>query len=161
MKRIILIRHGKAEDGSYYLPDFERSLTVKGKIVAHEMAGRLREKEKSIGQIVSSPAFRALETAMIFAGEFGYKPHDIIIRPELYLEITLKRLPLILAEIDERTETITMFGHNPSFSELADILSRDGFDLMPKTGIVAIKFSIHTWSEISANKGTIEYFLKP
>jgi phosphohistidine phosphatase SixA len=33
------------------------------------MARKLVEKEKSPGVILSSPAFRALETALIFAGE--------------------------------------------------------------------------------------------
>ena len=42
MKRLILIRHGKAEDGTSEISDFERSLTEKGKVIAHHMALRLK-----------------------------------------------------------------------------------------------------------------------
>ena len=46
-------------------------LTLKGKIISGLMARKLHEKEKSPGVMMTSPAFRALETALIFAGEFG------------------------------------------------------------------------------------------
>ncbi|HEX7493785.1 MAG TPA: histidine phosphatase family protein, partial [Bacteroidales bacterium] len=69
MKKLIFIRHGKAEDPVHEISDFERSLTLKGKIISRLMAQRLMEKEKSPGIIVTSPAFRALETAFIFAGQ--------------------------------------------------------------------------------------------
>ena len=58
MKRLIFIRHGKAEDGSSEISDFERSLTLKGKVISRLMAHKLMEKEKSPGIIVTSPAFR-------------------------------------------------------------------------------------------------------
>jgi phosphohistidine phosphatase SixA len=34
MKRLIFVRHGKAEDGSPEISDFERSLTLKGKVIS-------------------------------------------------------------------------------------------------------------------------------
>jgi phosphohistidine phosphatase len=67
MKRIIFVRHGRAEDPGPLLPDFERSLTTKGKQVSAQMATRLGEYFKEPCIILSSPAFRALETALIFA----------------------------------------------------------------------------------------------
>ena len=131
------------------ISDFERSLTPKGKIVSRLMARNLKEKEKSPGIIITSPAFRALETALIFAGEFGIRPEKIIMNSNIYHELSLKNLPEILSEIGEEADTITLFGHNPSFSDLANSLCREGCDLMPKSGIVCISFNIRTWSEIT------------
>jgi phosphohistidine phosphatase len=161
MKKLILIRHGKAEDPVHEISDFERSLTLKGKIISRLMAQRLMEKEKSPGIIVTSPAFRALETALIFAGEFVIDTEKIILNSVLYYKMNLQNLPRVLANINEATETVTMFGHNPSFTQMANSLSSEGCDFVPKNGIVCISFNINTWSEIGRNIGKMEYFLKP
>jgi len=161
MKRLIFIRHGKAEDGSPEISDFERSLTLKGKVISRLMARKLVEKEKSPGTILTSPAFRALETALIFAGEYGIDAGKVILNKNLYSGMNIKNLSGILSVISEETVTVTMFGHNPSFTELANTLSKEGCDLIPKSAIVCISFNIMTWSEIGRNIGKIEYFLKP
>jgi phosphohistidine phosphatase len=161
MKKIILVRHGKAEDETSDFSDFERSLTSRGKFVARQMAGRLVEKEKSPGVLISSPAFRALETALIFAGEFGISADKVILNSNLYFKMSFRILPSILSTIDEATDTVTMFGHNPSFTEIANSLSKEGCDSIPKTGIICISFKILTWSDLGRNSGKTEYFLKP
>jgi phosphohistidine phosphatase len=161
MKKIILVRHGKAEIETSDFSDFERSLTSKGKLIAAQMAGRLLEKEKSPGVFISSPAFRALETALIFSREFGISANKVILNSDIYSKMSYRNLPAILSTIDEETETVTMFGHNPSFTEIANSLSREGCDSIPKTGIICISFKIMTWSELDRNIGKTEYFLKP
>ena len=161
MKKIIFIRHGKAEDPAPEISDFERSLTLKGKIVSRLMARKLKEKEKSPGIMVTSPAFRALETAFIFAGEFGIDTENVIMNSNLYYKMNLKNLPGILSVVSEATESVTMFGHNPSFTQIANSLCMEGCDFIPKSGIVCISFNIRTWSEIGRNVGKMEYFLKP
>jgi phosphohistidine phosphatase len=161
MKKLIFVRHGKAEDGSSEIPDFERSLTLKGKVLSRLMAHKLREKEKSPGVIITSTAFRALETALIFAGEFGISMDEVILNSNIYYKMSLQNLPAVLSDINEDSETVTLFGHNPSFSQIANSLSKEGCDSIPKSGIICISFNIMTWSEISRNNGKTEYFLKP
>ena len=161
MKKLIFVRHGKAEDGSSEISDFERSLTLKGKIVSRFIATKLVEKEKSPGIIITSPAFRALETALIFAGEYGIKPDDLILNRNIYYNMSLKTLPGILSVINEDADVVTLFGHNPSFTDIANSMSKEGCDFIPKSGAVCISFRIMTWSEIGRNIGKIEYFLKP
>jgi phosphohistidine phosphatase len=161
MKKIILVRHGKAEDGTSDISDFERSLTQKGKLISRLMAQKLKAKEKNPGVLLTSPAFRALETALIFAGEFNIKSEDVIMNSKIYQGLSLKNLPEILTAIGEETETITLFGHNPSFSDMADDLSKEGCEPLPKTAIACISFNIKTWSEVARNNGKLEYFLKP
>lgn len=161
MKKLILVRHGKAEDESSGFSDFERSLTPKGKFVAKQMAGRLREKEKSPGLIISSPAFRALETALIFANEFGISSDKIVLNNDIYFKLSYHNLNTVLSKLDEEADTLTLFGHNPSFTEIANTLSKEGCDSIPKTGIICISFKIMTWSELGRNSGKTEYFLKP
>jgi phosphohistidine phosphatase len=161
MKKIIFIRHGRAEDPSPEITDFERSLTLKGKIISKLMAGKLRERENYPGIMITSPAFRALETAYIFAGEFGIEPEKIIINSILYYKMNFNYLPEILSLASDETDSVTLFGHNPSFTEIANRLCRDGCDFMPKCGIIGLSFNIRTWSEIKHNSGKLDYFLKP
>ena len=161
MKKLIFIRHGRAEDPVPEISDFARSLTLKGKIISKLMAGKFMEKEKSPGIIVTSPAFRALETAFIFADEFGIDTEKVILNSSLYYKMSFQNLPDILSNINEDSEIVTLFGHNPSFTQIANTLSKEGCEFLPKTGIVCISFNITTWSEIGRNIGKIEYFLKP
>jgi phosphohistidine phosphatase len=161
MKKLIFVRHGKAEEESPEISDFERSLTLKGKLISRLVAQKLKTKEKSPGILVTSPAFRALETALIFAGEFGMNAEGIILKSHIYHGLKLENLKDIFSDLSEEAETITLFGHNPSFSDITNILCNEGCDIMPKSGVICISFNIRTWSEIKRNSGKLEYFLKP
>ena len=161
MKRLIFVRHGKAEDGSSDISDFERSLTLKGKVISRLMAHKLMEKEKSPGIIITSPAFRALETALIFADEFEISTDEVILNSNIYYKMSLQNLPSVLSSVTEDADLVTLFGHNPSFTQIANSLSKEGCDSIPKTGIICISFNIMTWSDIGRNNGKTEYFLIP
>ncbi len=161
MKKIVFVRHGRAEDQATEISDFERSLTVKGKVISGIMARAYREKEIDPGQLITSPAFRALETAMIFALEFDIKPEMIRLESDLYYKADLNILLAILKSISDETNIITLFGHNPAFTQMADRLAVDGCEFMTKTSIVCISFNSKTWKGIKPDTGKIEYFLKP
>ncbi len=161
MKRMIFVRHGKAEEYTGSNDDYLRSLTEKGKTVSEKMARVLKKKEKNPVVMVSSPAFRAYETAIIFARVLGYDPEKIILKESLYSPASLKSFSLITGELDEKTDTVIFFGHNPSFTEIPNLLSVTGCDIVPKSGIVSLAFKTDTWKEIFRGKGTVEYFLKP
>ncbi|HUX56290.1 MAG TPA: histidine phosphatase family protein [Bacteroidales bacterium] len=161
MKKIIFIRHGKAEAQPPEISDFERSLSLKGKIISRKMAARLKAKENIPGLFITSPAFRALETALIFAEEFGVEPEKILLSSNLYYKMSFQYLHKLTSLINEEINSITLFGHNPSFTEIPNILSKEGSGFLPKSGIIGISFNITTWSEIKRNSGTLEYFLKP
>ncbi len=161
MKKLIFIRHGRAEDPSYEFSDFERSLTGKGKAICKIMAQKLKEFEASPGLMITSPAFRALETAYIFGKEFKVDPEKIVIASNLYYKMSYLFLQELLSSVKENIDTVTLFGHNPNFSEIANSLSKTGCDFIPKTGIVGLIFDVTSWSEIRKNSGKIEYFIKP
>jgi phosphohistidine phosphatase len=161
MKKLIFVRHGKAEDPASGISDYERSLTLKGKIISRLMARKLREIEKSPFTIITSPAFRAIETALIFALEFGVEPDNIIVNSSLYYKMNLRYLPEILAQEGDNCDMVMMFGHNPSFTEIANSLSCEGCDFIPKSGVVGISFDINKWPDIRQKSGNQEFYLKP
>lgn len=161
MKKIIFVRHGRAEDQPADISDFERSLTTKGKVIARQMAKRFTGQENDPGQFISSPAFRALETAYIFASVADIKPESVAINSNLYYRASLSLLLDIIEETDEKINTITLFGHNPAFTELPDRLSENGCEFVTKTSVVCVSFNVKSWKEVKPGHGRIEYFLKP
>lgn len=161
MKKLIFVRHGRAEEPDSSITDYERSLTIRGKTVSEEMALILKEKEKLPAVLVTSPAFRAYETALIFARVLGYDPDKIILKNTLYSHASLKSFAEILDEISDDIDCVIFFGHNPSFTEIPDRLSRSGIDFVPKSGIVGLSFRADTWKGLLREKGNIDYFLKP
>jgi len=161
MKKMIFVRHGRAEESTSMIPDYERSLTTKGKNISEQMALILKQKEKTPAVLVTSPAFRAYETALVFARVLEYDPDRIVLKNNLYSHATLKSFSEILEEISDDINSVIFFGHNPSFTEIPDRLSKSGCNFLPKTGIVCISFKTDTWKEIVREKGTIDYFLKP
>jgi phosphohistidine phosphatase len=161
MKKIIFVRHGKAEEPASLFPDFERSLTSKGKYISRLMAIKLKEKEKDLGIIVTSPAFRAIETALIFAAIYAIPPEKMIINSNLYFNIDYNSFMDILKNTEEDVDTITLVGHNPSFTELPELFGNESPEVLPKSGIVCLSFQTKTWSGINRNTGNADYFLKP
>lgn len=161
MKNIIFIRHGRAEELAPEITDFERSLTLKGKMIAKVMAHKLKEKINNPGLMISSPAFRALETAYIFGSEFGIDHEKINVNNILYYKMNIHYLNEILSVLNENIDTVALFGHNPSFTEIADRLCNENCDFIPKTGIVWLSFKVNKWRDIKNNSGKLEYFLKP
>lgn len=161
MKKLIFVRHGRAEDQGSEISDFERSLTLKGKVISGQMAQRFREKENIPDLLITSPAFRALETAFIFARVFGIDSGDIKIVSNLYYKASIKVMFDILAGINDDVDSIMLFGHNPSFTEIPDRLSKKGCEFLTKTSIACISFTVKTWSGLKPDSGKLEYFLKP
>lgn len=160
-RKLIFIRHSKAEDQSPEISDFERSLTVRGKVNTRLMAGILREKGEDPGKIISSPAFRALETALIFCREYGISPADIKLAPDLYLGLDEEKFIPFLHSLSDRDRTVTFFGHNPLITEMAAYFAADEPEVLPKTGIYCLEFLAASWKDVAPESGRTLYFLTP
>lgn len=160
-RKLIFIRHARAEDQVQGMSDFERSLTKKGKRHSKLLARIMKSKDNDPGVIVSSPAFRALETALIFCREYGISTDTVMIRPELYSDLNKEDyMPLITSSAGNAT-TLTFFGHNPLITEMASCFAAEDPGGLPKTGIICLSFEAESWSEIEPQSGITEYFLSP
>ena len=51
-----------------------------------------------------------------------------------------------------------MFGHNPGFTWAANQLANLDIDNIPTCGIVAMSFSVDSWSEVDFGKGKLIFF---
>ncbi len=160
-RKLIFIRHGRAEDQVPEIADFERSLTTKGKQHSKLMARILKSKEKDPGTVITSPAFRAIETAIIFCREFDVSPDKLIILSDLYFGVEQQGFIPFISNQDDDIYTITVFGHNPLITEMSAFFAADEPESLPKTGIFCVSFNAPRWSDIEPESGKTEYFLVP
>lgn len=152
MKKLLLIRHGKSDWSKPGLRDFDRTLNDRGLRNAPEMASRLMVRNLVPQEVVSSPAVRAKSTAEIFCGEWDYPVTDILFKEEIY-EASASTLLRVINDLDDRFDSIALFGHNPGLTEIIiDLCNSDLYNL-PTCGVVQISFPFESWKMVSRQTG--------
>jgi phosphohistidine phosphatase len=160
MRLLTLIRHAKSSWDDPELSDFERPLNARGRRDAPEMArGLAIEMERPL-KLVSSPALRAMTTAHVFAEALSLKPTDIRIEPRIY-EATPGTLLDVVNTLDNRDPHVVLFGHNPGFTELAQLLADVPFDEMPTCAVVTLQFDKANWHELVPRSGKVLRYRYP
>lgn len=141
------------------LSDIDRPLNKRGKRDAPFMGKILAEKGIKPDLIISSPAKRAKRTALAIAEEIGYPESKIEYDENIY-ESSSRELLEIVQSIDEKHNTVMIFGHNPGFTMLHNYLCTHYIDNIPTSGIVGLEFN-SGWNEISKNSATFLFFEYP
>ena len=156
MKTLIIIRHAKAEQ-TFTLNDFERSLNERGKADAPVMAKRLHKKTK-IDAFVSSPAKRTKKTAEFFASAYNVDHKDIIYVSALY-QASSRIFFEVVAELDDRFNSVAIFAHNPGITNFANELVPEAtLDNMPTCSVFAVQAEVDQWSAFGKAKRTFLFF---
>jgi phosphohistidine phosphatase len=147
MKTLFLARHAKSSRDDPSLPDRERPLNDRGLDDAPRMGKRLSKRGVKPDLLVSSPALRALTTAQLIADEIGYARKNIVVDERLYASSPDDLLAVICA-LDDKLDSVMLFGHNPEFAELAHRLSSDIAD-MPTCAIAEFRFDAKAWVDVA------------
>ena len=146
MKTLFLVRHAKSSRDDPALPDKERPLNDRGLRDAPRMGERLARQDVKPELIMSSPAVRALATAVIIAKKLDYKRKDIVVDERLYATQPDELLEVI-QELGDRPKRVMLFGHNPELTELANRLSSKITD-MPTCAVAEFSFDTKSWSNV-------------
>lgn len=159
MKSLYIIRHAKSSWKHANLDDFDRPLNERGKKDAPFMAQVLKNKGAHIEEIVSSPAKRAITTAQTFAEVLGISKSNFKTKDTLYLPTTTQIMDVVTL-LDDKRNSVAIFGHNPGFSDFLDYMTGAGED-MPTCSVARVDFDIDSWKEISSGLGKLVYFEYP
>ncbi|MDO8366481.1 MAG: histidine phosphatase family protein [Saprospiraceae bacterium] len=147
MRTLYLIRHAKSSWGNPGLRDHDRPLNERGLHDAPKMAQLLVEQGIKPDLLVSSPAKRALTTAFFFADAFKVEPVEVLREPNIY-EAFPQEILRIISELPESATTVMIFGHNPTFTEVANqFIENDFIENVPTCGVVKITSSAPSWRE--------------
>lgn len=158
MKKLYIIRHAKSDWSNPGLDDFDRPLNKRGKKNAPYMGELLRINGVLPDLIISSPAYRARETAKIIAQEVMY--HKEIMYNEYIYEADLKTILDIVTFIEDENDNVFLIGHNPSINILAFYMV-DFNENIPTCGIVEIEFDCDSWREIAKKNAKFVSFEYP
>ena len=146
-RKLYIIRHGKSSWDHEGLEDIERPLANRGIRNAGEMAERLLEKNLVPDLILSSPASRALNTALIMSRTWGIRAENLQIRDDLYMAY-LSEIDQVIAGVSAEIKNLAIFGHNPSFTAYANKFLELPLDNLPTAGIVIVTLDSENWGGI-------------
>jgi len=145
MKNLFLIRHAKSSWDDMSLKDFDRPLNERGHRDAEDMANRLKNKEIVFDKILSSPAKRAQTTARYF--------HDILEVEATKLELVANiyqayegDIIKLIQNTSSSINNLAIFGHNPTFTILANKFGDNYIMNVPTCGIISVNFETELWS---------------
>ena len=141
MKKLFIIRHAKSSWADPTLKDFDRPLNDRGKKDAPFMSKFIADKYLAPSLIISSPAVRALKTAQHFAKAFDIKKEDIQKEKSLYHAYP-EEVYDVIHMIDSDVDQAFIFGHNPTFTSIANHFTDEYIDNVPTCGIVYLECKV-------------------
>ena len=160
MKTLYLVRHAKSykENIGPELLDIDRPLNNRGYGNAYFMSALLKEKKLIPDLIISSPAVRALSTALIFARALNYSSDKINVIEIIY-HGKAEDYRKSAQNSDDMYRSVMIFGHNPEINSAANLLSDISVEHFPTTGIICFEFPIKHWKELTPGlKGELKFF---
>jgi len=160
MKTLYIVRHAKSSKDWENISDKDRPLNEKGYHDAHLVGEKLHKKKIKPDLLVSSPAIRALTTALIFAKYLNYPVEKLLLKKNLY-ETSVDEHLNVIAQTDNRFNSLMIFGHNPTFSQIFSYLVHKPSEELPTCGVAGISFNISSWKEVISAKGEILLCISP
>jgi phosphohistidine phosphatase len=159
-KQLFLVRHAKSDWSNHTLSDFDRPLNARGTRDAPVMAQLMVSLGHQPDLMVTSPAVRAQTTAQVFAAAFGVSDAALMRNAQIY-ESTVGTMLRIIHNLPDEAETVYLFGHNFTFSELAAQFTSRSIDEMPTCAVVQIKSEVARWKDFEYPDAQFERMWKP
>lgn len=147
LRRLYIVRHGKSSWDHTGMDDIDRPLADRGIRNSGQMAERLL-KEGHVPQLIfSSPASRALNTALIMSRNWGLGPDQLQIYDPLY-DAFLEEIQQVVASAPDKITDLAIYGHNPSFTAYANSFLKKPLDNLPTAGVVIVTLESDSWKGI-------------
>ena len=155
MKTLYLLRHAKSSWNFDELSDQERPLNDRGRDDAPHMGQALAKRNICPDLVVSSPAVRALSTAVLVCREMNYSHEKIAVEPSIY-GADMDGLLGIIHDLPDTAASVLLVGHNPTITDTANALSPSSLNDMPTAAVVCLHFACDAWAEVS--KANAEFY---
>jgi phosphohistidine phosphatase len=156
-KTLFIGRHAKSSWDFPGRSDIDRPLAERGLINAYDMAQRMKKRGDKPQLIISSPANRALHTAIIFARELRIPFSELSVNEGLYMAGEDSILQII-AGTDDKVHSVMIFGHNPDFTYFANYFIHEQIYNIPTCGVVRLTFNVSRWENIHKGKLVDHFF---
>ncbi|HEY0029451.1 MAG TPA: histidine phosphatase family protein [Bacteroidia bacterium] len=157
MKTLYLIRHAKSDWAIANLPDIDRPLNERGYTDAHKMSLVLKAKKVSPDLIISSPAIRAISTALIFSRNLEVDPLAISVVKDLY-NTNPKEYLKTIRSVENKHNTVFIFGHNPIITNSVNSMITSFTKEMSTCSIAGIQCDTEKWSAFGTDPIELVYY---
>jgi phosphohistidine phosphatase len=167
MRRLLLLRHAKAERSQPGGTDQDRVLAERGRSDARALGAYLARHGSIPDRALVSTAARTRQTFALLAEAFGSAP-PAAFDDRLY-EAAPQAILQAIKETAPEAATLLVIGHNPGMAELAHMLVASG-DVetrerlghgFPTSALAAIHFAAEGWAGVHAQGGRLEHFVTP
>ena len=165
MRRLILMRHAKAERGKG-IADRDRALDERGRKTAPRMGTFLAAEGLRPDAVRVSSARRTLETwDGVRTALDGIEAEPVSALYEAPMSVILD----VVRAAPAGAACLLVIGHNPGIQDLAASLAGTGAEdgrrrlalEFPTAALAVIDFDIGDWSEVAAGEGNLERFVMP
>ncbi len=160
MKTLYLARHAKSSWEEPGVSDFDRPLVPKGIRKTGLVIDYLKKQGTNTDLVISSPALRAHETAKLVAVGLNYPVSKIRTDRKIY-DGYYDRILDIIYGTPNTVNSLMIFGHNPTMTNLANLFLHPGIDAMPTSCIVCLSFNTDKWEEIPNSEATCVFVVYP
>jgi len=171
VKRLVLLRHAKADPDKPGQDDRDRPLAERGRADAIRMGQFLKESDCVPELVLCSSAQRTRQTLELVLPQLGAAP-AVKYLDELYLARWLNIVNIVRVAA-KAVGVLMVVGHNPGLEDCARKLARPPGDAQARklheamrekfpTGAVAVlDFDSSDWAGIQPSGGELEHFTGP
>jgi len=167
MRRLLLLRHGKAERAEAGEPDEDRPLAERGRSDASRIGLYLARHRLVPDRGLVSPSERTRETWSRLTAAFATVP-PVVFDERIYTGGPDAILEAV-RETPPAAATLIVIGHNPALHQLAALLAASGDiearqrlgESFPTSGLAVIGFAVPDWRGIHVAGGRLEHFVAP
>lgn len=147
MKRLILLRHGKAENQVLGGQDIDRQLDSRGRSQSRSVGLELLAKAAVVDIVLCSTAVRTRQTCEIVCETLSLSDDKVSYQDDLYLAVPFDIMAHLCA-LPSFVNTVLVVGHNPGLSELAVSFSKR-IGLLNTAGMAMLDVDIKEWSDLA------------
>jgi len=160
MKTLYIVRHAKSSWDHQGLADHERPILEKGIKRTELVSDYLVDNSYTVDLMISSHAVRALQTASIIAKGLTYPEENIQISKSIY-HGNIDSVFDQLYELPDEIDSVMIFGHNPTFTSLANYFLPSKIDWLPTSAVVCIKFDTDKWEDFINAQKKVKFVITP
>jgi phosphohistidine phosphatase len=167
MRRLMLLRHAKAERPQFGSPDRDRVLAERGREDAPRIGAYMAHHDLVPDRALVSPAARTRQTwepiGEALPGRTAVKYED-----RLY-EAGARTIFSLVRELGRDAHVLLVVGHNPALHDLARLLIASGDvearerlnEKLPTSGLAVIDFAFDDWGKLHPHSGRLDRFVTP
>lgn len=148
MKELLILRHAKSSWSEVGKNDFDRTLKPRGLSDARNVGKKYGEVIRKLDVVFSSPANRAIQTAITVCKSADVQL-DAIKIVELFYQADYTEILNFVCQIPNGIRSTMIVGHNPTFTYFANLFLMEPIDNLPTAGLVQFTFNVDSWKDIN------------